>query len=442
MKIHFIGIGGIGVSALARYYLEKGNQISGSDLVSSEVTKSLENLGTEIFIGPHKAKHLAPDVKQVIYSPAIFEENPELKKAKKMGINCLSYPEALGKLTKKYFTIAVCGAHGKGTTTAMISLILIKAGLDPTVIVGTRLREFGESNCRVGESKYLVIEADEYKEAFLNYHPKIIVLTNIDREHLDYYRDLDHIIESFGKFIKHLPKDGILIANKDNESVNKLLNYFAKLNCKTYSLKQKEAKRIKKVLKIPGEHNLSDALAALALARILKIPDKISLEALSEYKGAWRRFEIKRIRLPITYKLKPKTCTLISDYAHHPTEIEATLKATKEKFPKKEIWCVFQPHQYQRTFRLFDDFVRVLTKAPIEKLILAPIYSVAGREDEKIKRQVSSKKLTRAVNQKSNKNAICLPPEKIVNFLKENLKSEQVLIIMGAGDIYKLIEQL
>jgi len=435
MKVHFIGIGGIGVSALARYYLAKGNIISGSDLISSEITRALEKLGAKIFIGPHKATSLTPNVKKVIYSVAVQPTNPELKKAQKLGIQIQSYPQALGELTKKYFTIAVCGAHGKGTTTAMISLILIKAGLDPTVIIGTKLREFGDSNCRVGESKYLVIEADEYAGAFLNYWPKMIVLTNIDKEHLDYYKDLNHVIKTFGEFVSHLPKKGILVTNKDNKSVKKLINTIfstAVKNVVWYSLKQKEADKIGKILKIPGKHNVSNALAALAVARALKIPDKISFDALSEYKGAWRRFEIKRMKLPTSY-------TLISDYAHHPTEIKATIAGAKEKFKKKKIWVVFQPHQYQRTYYLFDEFKKAFDLA--DEIILTKIYSVVGREKKEITKKVSSEKLAKAIQERGKKVHFVKDFEKIPQFLKRRINPGDIVLIMGAGSIYKIVEK-
>lgn len=389
MKVHFLGIGGIGTSALAQYYLAEGHDVSGSDLVSSEITDFLEKKGAKLL------KQIPKDVDLVIYSPAV--SNPPA--------GAKSYPEALGELTKKYFTIAVSGTHGKSTTTAMIALILIKAGLDPTVIIGTKLKEFGNSNFRAGKSRYLVIEADEWQASFLNYWPKIIVLTNIEREHLDYYKNMNHILKTYRKFISHLPEDGLLI------------------DAREYSLKQKEAKRLRKILKIPGEHNIYNALAALNTARALGISDQISFKALSEYKGAWRRFEI----------IKNKKFTIINDYAHHPTEIRVTLEAAREKFPNKKIWCLFQPHQYQRTFYLFDDFVKVFSKAPIDKIIITDIYDVVGREKKNIKKQINSQKLVRAI-----KRAIYLPKQKLKNYLKNNLKGGEVVMIMGAGDIYKL----
>ena len=201
MKIHFIGIGGIGVSALAQYYLEKAHEISGSDLTASEITEFLKGKGIKIFIR-NSTENIKRNFDLVIYSPAVKPDNPELKSYKEKGIKCLSYPEALGELTKEYFTIAVSGSHGKSTTTAMIALILIKAELDPTVIVGTKLKEFGNSNFKMGNGKCLVIEACEYDSSFLRYQPEIIVITNIDKEHLDYFKTFANVKKAFKKTIK------------------------------------------------------------------------------------------------------------------------------------------------------------------------------------------------------------------------------------------------
>jgi len=449
MKLHFIGIGGIGVSALARYFLEKGYQVSGSDLVSSEITETLKKLGVKILVGVHNKKCLTWNVKQpdlVIYSPAVQKNNPELKAAKKLKIKCLSYPQALGELTKNHFTIAVCGSHGKSTVAAMIGVLLKKAGFSPTVILGTKVKEFGDSNCRVGNTKYLVIEADEHFASFLNYWPKIIVLTNVEADHLDFYKNLKNILRTFRKFVSHLPENGILIANKDDKRILRMLKSKIKnpykaepsgfrqkskiqFKIQKYSLRQNKTKKLRKILKIPGEFNVSNALAALTLARVLKIPDKISFKALSEYRGSWRRFDIKKIRI------NNKELTIIDDYAHHPTQIKVTLEAAREKFPRKKIWCVFQPHQYQRTYYLWNDFVKVLSEAPVDKLIITDIYDVAGREEKEIKQKVNSEKLIKAIEKPW---AIYLPKKKIVNYLNRNLQGGEVVIVMGAGDIYEL----
>ena len=408
MKIHFIGIEGIGVSALVGYYLAKGHKVSGSDLV----------------LGPHKAKNVPKDADLVIHSPAVQPDNPEVKQAKKLKIKIQTYPQALGDLTKEYFTIAVSGTHGKSTTCAMISLILIKAGLDPTVIIGTKLKEFGNKNFRIGKSKYLVIEADEWNASFLNYWPKIIVLTNIEREHLDYYKDLKHILRTYKEYVGHLSKHDILIANQDDRNILKL-----KVKSKKFSFKQKESEKLRRILKVPGKHNIYNALAALTMARTLRIPDKVSFKALSEYKCVWRRFEL----------VKKKGITIISDFAHHPTEVRATLQAAREKFPNKKISCIFQPHQYQRTFYLFDDFVKLFKQAEIDKIIITDIYDVAGREQDEIKQKVSSKKLVKEINKES---VIYLNKGQTQDYIKNNLNQIDVLIVMGAGDVYKLLDKV
>jgi len=408
LKIHFIGIGGIGVSALAQYYLAKGHKVSGSDLVSSEITDSLKKKGVKITIGRNT---IPKNIDLLIYSPAVKIRNLKTK------IPALSYPQALGELTKKYFTIAVCGSHGKSTVAAMIGILLQRAGLDPTVIIGTKLKEFGDSNCRIGNSQYLVIEADEHFASFLNYWPKIIVITNIEADHLDYYKNIKNIKKAFNEFVSHLPEDGALIDLRNQSKLRDFVNPSI------------DMRKLRRILKIPGEHNVFNSLAALAVARVLKIPDRISFKALASYKGSWRRFEEK------TIKLNAKRHTLISDYGHHPTQIEVTLKATKEKYPRKKIWCVYQPHQYQRTYYLFNDFVKVFRQAAVDKIIITDIYDVAGREEKSIKQKVNSEKLVRAVKKQ---NVIYLPKQKIIDYLKKNLQDGEVVIVMGAGDIYNI----
>lgn len=433
MKIHLIGIGGIGVSALAQYYLSKGHIVSGSDLASSEITEFLKEKGIKIIIGTHSENNLSSDANLVIYSPAVNHSNPEYKKAKELNIKLQSYPEALGDLTKQYFTIAISGTHGKSTTTSMVALVLTKSGLDPTVIVGTKIKEFDNTNFRSGKSKILVIEADEHFASFLNYWPKIIVLTNIEKEHLDFYKNLNNIKKTYKEYLSHLGEDGILVANKEDKNINKIAKK-GKQEVVFYSIKQKESKRLERILKVPGKHNVYNALAVLAVAKILGVPDKMSFDALSTYRGAWRRFDIKQ------GKAGSKNITVISDYGHHPTEVLATLKAAREKYPKKKIWCVFQPHQYQRTYYLFGDFVKVFSQLAgrIDNTIITDIYDVAGRETKKINAEVSSEKLVQKIDKNNIKYLLLCDIEK---HIKDNIKSGEVLIIMGAGDIYKLSDK-
>ncbi len=425
MKIHFIGIGGIGVSSLARYFLAKGNQVRGSDMNDSELIQSLKKEGIQVIIGPHTAKNIEKDIDLVIHTPAVSPNNPEMKKAKKEGIKILSYPEALGELTKDHFTIAISGTHGKSTTTAMLALVLVEAGLDPTVIIGTKLKEFDGSNFRIGKSKYLLIEADEYKESFLNYHPRIIAITNIDKDHLDHYGNLDNIIKAFRTYFKRLRRGGKIIANGDDYNTVEIL----KENKKAifYSVNQKEGIVIRKLLKVPGSHNVSNALAAYKVADLLGVENDKIMDSLSKYRGSWRRFEI--------FKTGYKNILLVSDYAHHPTEVEKTLEAAREKYPKKRILCVFQPHQYKRTQYLFDDFVKTLKNAPVNKIILSEIYGVAGREENKITENVSSRKMAEAAGKRVTYKKTIKDAEL---YLKQNTREGDVIIIMGAGNIYDL----
>jgi UDP-N-acetylmuramate--alanine ligase len=434
MKIHLIGIGGIGVSALAQYYLEKGHEVSGSDLVASEITDFLKKKGVKIFIG-NFAKNISKDFDLIVCSPAVNSKNAEYKQAKKYKIKIQTYPEALGDLTREYYTIAVSGAHGKSTTTAMLALVLIKAGLDPTVIVGTKLKEFSNSNFRMGKSKVLLIEACEYDSSFLHYWPKIMVVTNVDKEHLDYFKTFANVKKVFNDFIGRLGKDGFLVANQDDQNIPQIENPVFKIQ--NFSLTQLEAKKVKKVLKVPGTHNVQNALAVLQVARILLVPDEITFSALSAFKGTWRRFEEKNLKRTLR-GAGNKNLKIISDYGHHPNEVAATLQAAREKYPKKKIWCVFQPHQHQRTHYLWDDFIKMFRTAPIDKIIITDIYDVAGRETKKINANTNSKKLVKDINKES---VVYCATKDLEEFVKKNISSGDVLLIMGAGSIYKLADK-
>ncbi len=433
-KIYFIGIGGIGVSALAQYFLEKHDFVIGSDLNYSEILKKIKKQGAKIIIGKQKAANLPKDLDMVIYSPAVKPDNPELKQAiknKKINSNLkiLTYPQALGELTKDYFTIAISGTHGKSTTTSMLSLILIKAGLDPTVIVGTKLKEFGNSNFRMGKSRYLIIEACEYEESFLNYKSDIIIIANIEKDHLDYFKDLNHILRAFKKFTDNLAKNGVLVINKDDKNIEKILNKKHKI--KEFSIKQKKTvEKLKKILKVPGEYNVYNALSAIIVARILKIPDEISYKAISEYKGCWRRFDIREIKKG-TRKFK-----IINDYAHHPTEVKALLSGAREKFSKNKIWAIFQPHQLQRTYYLFDDFVKAFDDA--DEIVITKIYNPLGRGDSKIAKKVSAEKMVKEIQKRGKKTRYAKNFEEIIKIIETEIKSNDIILLIGAGDIYNL----
>jgi len=461
--VHFIGICGIGTSALACWFLSHNYNVSGSDASASEITSELKKQGIRVFIG-HHAKNLPRGANLTIFSAAVPIDNPERRQAAKLGIPVKSYAEAVGELAKHYKTITVAGTHGKSTATALLSLVLIKAGFDPIVIIGTKLKEFGNSNFKNGKGDYLVLEADEYHGSFLNYSPFAAIITNIDREHLDYYKNLGAIKNTFLKFINNIQPDGILVVNKDDKNLFSLKNKIQKI-AKSHHLKllwygitlnkrsQIKCNKIKKALKIVGEHNVSNALAVYTLAKALNIKEKDILAALSAYRGAWRRFEY-RGQLEIgNWKLE-----IFDDYAHHPTEIKATLSGIAQKWPKTGLICVFQPHQAQRLSALFKEFVGAFDKANI--LILLDIFKVAGRD--KVSQNVNSKKLAEAIQYRINKlktknlklkTIVYLPfPKKLPIVINEIIKEkflnpkpstlDAIIVMMGAGDIYKYTDFL
>ncbi|MBI2594963.1 MAG: UDP-N-acetylmuramate--L-alanine ligase [Candidatus Colwellbacteria bacterium] len=472
-KAHFIGIGGIGVSALVRYYLSRGWEVSGSDVNSSPLLRELKKEGVKVKIG-HRKRNVSSSTDLVIYTQALPRDNPELKEARRQKIRTLTYPQALGRVTRDFTTIAIAGTHGKSTATALTALTLIEAKMDPTVIVGTKIPQLQGKNFRRGKSKYLVIEADEYKDAFLHYSPTAVLITNIDREHLDYFRDLNHIKRSFLKFISNLrPSNltrfnlvrlrggGILVLNKDSAPLFSLRNKIRiKIRIKFkpkiiwYSLREKAlARKIKKHLKIPGEHNVSNALGVYKLARALGVREKDIFKAFSRYHGSWRRMEY-RGRLAIS-DLR-FAVPVYDDYAHHPTEIKATLAAFREKFPKAKIICVFQPHQRERLKKLFKEFTFAFDEANV--LIILDIFKVRGRDPSTSSGQggkFNSKKLAEAIERRKNGPRDTYLPkssllrdsitQNLLEFAIRDLRFASrgaVVVMMGAGDIVELTPRL
>jgi len=423
-RVHFTGIGGIGVSAIARMMLAEGKIVSGSDTSDSAIIEELRKLGAKIFLG-HSADNVADDVDLLVYTPAVAADNPELKKAAKMGIPMLSYPEMLGLISKDKYTIAVSGAHGKTTTTAMIAKILIDAKYDPTVIVGSLLKD-NRSNFVSGKSQYFVVEACEYKKSFLNLNPKIIVITNIDNDHLDYYGNLENIKKAFGEFATKLGEDGFLICDPNDENLKEIIKK-TKAKIIDYTKVSNNFN-----LKIPGGHNVKNAQAAMAVARILNIGEKETLNSLNDFTGTWRRFE---------FKGKTKNgVSVYDDYGHHPTEIKATLKGAREFFGPlaggKKVWCVFQPHLYSRTKFLFGDFGKSFGDA--DEIILADIYAAREPKDESI----NSRMLAEEITKNGGKTRYMESFDKIAGFLAENARKGDIVITMGAGDIFKVGEDL
>ena len=434
--VHLIGIGGIGMSALARFYQSRGWHVSGSDLSRSEITDALKKEGIHVSIGPHRAANVPSTAAKVVYTAAAKTDNPEISGAKRRGIPALSHAQAVGELTREFKTIAVSGAHGKSTTTALIALILRRAGLDPTVIVGTKLRELKNSNFRAGKSDWLVLEADEYRASFLNYSPTIAVITNIDREHLDFYKGIKNIEAAFLKFLKRLKPGGMAVLNRDDPRLRRIAAKLAKQKSPRsviwYSQHQPQAAGIKNVLRIPGRHNVSNALAAYAVGRALRVPVKKIFASLHAYRGSWRRFD---------YQGTLAGARVLADYAHHPTEIKATLQAAREKFPRRRIWCVFQPHHYERTHDLFGGFSRAFSDC--DTLILLDIYEVAGRERKQKSRNVTSATLAKAITRRGTPALYLTNPERRLKpFLKTWLHPGDVLLMMGAGSIWEMTKAL
>src|SRR6266481_5889796 len=445
--IFFIGIGGIGMSSLARWFKAHGWLVAGSDLALSSLTGELTKEGIGIFRG-HKATNISESTGLVIQSQAIKADNPEVLRAKKLGIPLLTYPQAVGRITENYKTIAIAGAHGKSTTTALTGLVLMKAKFDPTIIVGTKLKELGGRNFRIGKSDFLVLEANEFGKAFLNYSPTYTIITNIDREHLDIYKTLANVKKTFLEFIARTKPGGTLVLNADNPELFSLKARIRKIATKRklgvhwYSLSTAAAREAKAAMNIAGAHNLSNALAAYTLGRILGIPKMKILSAIAGYQGAWRRMEYKGEFAVNHAKLK---VSVYDDYAHHPTEIKATLQAFREKYPSRTLVCVFQPHQAKRLEALYKEFQSAFEEADVS--LLLPLYKVPGR-DEKYKldseslvktmqkkypgRRIfylaDSKNLKNALNTLLGDPAMCGPE-------MSGKKKGAVIVMMGAGDI-------
>lgn len=420
--IHFIGIGGIGMSALAKLMNHRGIKISGSDLVWNEIMQDLHaHWEMNLFEG-QQAENVSEDTDLVVYSGAVPEMNSEREQAVKLGIKQLSYGQMLGEISKEYSTIVVSGTNGKSTTTAMLGTILEAAGFDPTVLVGTYVPGFEHGNLRIGKSAYFVVEGCEYQANMLNLEPEMIVLTNIEEDHLDYYRDLDHIRETFQKFVDKLKGKGKCILNAgDPESMKLKVDKFV-----TYGVEVKadySTSEYNLTLQLPGKFNVANALAATVAAMELGVPFDICQNTLKNFSGVWRRFE--RVG-------EFNGARIISDYAHHPTAIAGTLEAVKEFFPDHRLILCFQPHQHSRTKELFDDFVTALSKAP--NLIIPEIYGVSGRtepEAEARQSRISSLDLVNKIN--GAEYAPDLPTAE--QMLRDMIEPDDIVLIMGAGDV-------
>ena len=446
-KVHFTGIGGISMSGLAEILLNAGFTVTGSDRAASDLTRKLESEGCIVYCG-QRAENITEDVSLVVYTAAVKQDNPELARAKELGIPLMTRAELLGQIMKNYETsIAVSGTHGKTTTTSMLTSVLLKADADPTVSVGGMLPSIG-GNIRIGQSGCFVTEACEYTNSFLSFFPTISIILNIDADHLDFFKDIDDIRKSFATFADLLPEDGLLVigsdidryyeitknvkckvvtvsASSDADYIAENISYDDK-GCASFDVMHEGEKILSVTLAVPGAHNISNALAAVAVCEHLKIPASYIEEGLGDYTGTDRRFQ---------YKGKIGEVTVVDDYAHHPTEIAATLAAAKN-VPHKKLWVVFQPHTYSRTKALFDEFAKALSDA--DEVVLADIY--AARETDDL--GVSSKDLAEAIKSLGTLSEYFGSFDEIENFLLQSCSPGDLLITMGAGDIVKVADDL
>lgn len=446
-SIYFSGIGGISMCCLAELLADAGFTVSGSDRASSPLTDTLASKGIQVHLS-QCAENITDTIDCVVFTSAIRPDNPEYIAAHKKNLPCLTRGQLMGQIMRNYDTpIGISGTHGKTTTTSMVSEILLHANLDPTLSIGGILKDIG-GNMRIGKSGYFVTEACEYTNSFLDFSPKIGIILNIGEDHLDFFKDLEDIRHSFRKYAELLPADGCLIINGDIENLTELteglrcrvitfgnttaadyhpsdLKYDAFGN-PSFLLHSPEEQPRRFTLQVPGEHNVSNAMAAIALADLLSIDSKVTVEALNAYHGTDRRFQ---------HKGSIGGVTIIDDYAHHPVEITATLKAAAN-YPHQKLWCVFQPHTYSRTKAFLDDFAQALSMA--DHVVLADIY--AAREKDTLG---MSSELLQAKIQALGIECHYFPTfDEIENFLLENCVSGDMVITMGAGDVVKIGETL
>ncbi len=448
-KYHFIGIGGIGTSGLAKLLIKHGASVSGSDMADSPVLQDLQTLGAQIHIG-HKPENIPPEARAVVISAAIAAGNPELARAGERGLPIHKYAEMLGRMFDQYEGIAVAGTHGKSTASAWIAYILEKGGQSPSFIIGADVPQLGGSS-GVGAGRAFVAEACEYDRSFLNLHPHIAVILNIEQDHLDYYRDEDEIIDAFTEFASQVKPGGTLIANGDDKNVHRVLRRIPPdtkiLTCGLQPANDIRADRtaIREGLyefelirsgspvgntriSIPGKHNIANALAAAAAGLAAGLDPQTVVQHLGGFTGIDRR---------LMFKAQINGITILDDYAHHPTEIRASLQAIRDRYSPKRLWCVFQPHQYSRTRFLLDDFAESFKLA--DKTIVPEIYFV--RDTAESRKTVNAEMLAQRIRQNGSK-AVFIPDfPGIVEHVKQHAQPGDLVVTMGAGTIWKVADE-
>ncbi|WP_026767697.1 UDP-N-acetylmuramate--L-alanine ligase [Selenomonas ruminantium] len=446
-KIHFVGIGGAGMSPLAKIMVELGYEVTGSDRADSEVIQNLKKLGAKITLDGQKGENVK-GADAIVVSTAIPFDNPEVLAARDLGIRKLHRSDINAALVNEYKGIAVAGAHGKTTTTSMLGVALTKAGVSPTVVVGGEMPDLG-TNAILGESEYLTSEADESDGSFLKLHPHIAVVTNVEDDHMDHYGTMENIIKAFTQFIQNVDKEtGYAVLCFDNENLRNIAKVVDR-KFYTYAIDHEAdytAKNIKTngkgiafdvmhgeemlghvSLNIPGRHNVLNALACIVTGLSMGVEFEKLAAGLAEFHGAKRRFQTKG---------RANGVWVVDDYAHHPTEIAATLKAAKELNPKRLV-CVFQPHRYSRTQLLHEEFGKAFVSADL--LILTDIYSAGEAPIEGI----NGETILNEVRKQSGQDVIYIPQrERLAKYLEDEVQDGDLIITMGAGDIYKTGEEL
>lgn len=443
--IYFIGIGGISMSGLAEILASRGHQVSGTDVKETAVTKHLQSLGIHINFG-HRAENITDDITLVVYTAAIHDDNPELRAAHEKGIRIMDRAHLLGQIMDEYHdSVAVSGTHGKTTTTSMVSEILLAAEKDPTITVGGILPTIG-SNLRIGNSPYFVAEACEYFDSFLQFNPFIAIILNVESDHLDYFKTLENIRRSFHAFAQRVPDKGLLVISEKIDNVEELTDGLT-CHVETFGLSEKANWRAENIvheadgrnsfdiyhnsaffttihLHIPGEHNITNALAAIAASAFLGAAPEDCVKGLHHYTGTERRFQLKG---------KKDGITVIDDYAHHPTEIKAALAAA-QNVQHNTTWCVFQPHTFSRTHFLFDEFGEAFGDA--DEIIIADIFAARETDDG----TVSAAQLAERIAQTGKSARYVGDFAAIEAYLREHCKSGDLLMTVGAGDVYKIGE--
>ncbi|MEW6060335.1 MAG: UDP-N-acetylmuramate--L-alanine ligase [Bacteroidota bacterium] len=448
-KLHFVGIGGIGMSGIAEILLDQGFAISGSDKSLSEVTERLQSLGAIIYEG-HRAENVAPDVDTVVYSSAVAAENPEVQEAIRRKIPVVRRAEMLAEVMRLKYGIGIAGTHGKTTTTSMTSLVLMEGGLDPTVIVGGKLSGLGGTNARLGKGEFIVVEADEFDRSFLSITPTIAVLTTLEADHLDCYRDLEDIKGAFVQFANKVPFYGFVVLNLDEPALQDILPQLSKKKVITYGLHSPQAdvqaldithkehtttftvargyEELGQItLQIPGRHNVQNALAAIAVGLNLDVPFAKAKSGIEKFTGVYRRWEKKG---------EVNGITVYDDYAHHPTECKATLSGAKSGW-KRRVVCIFQPHLYSRTRDFYEEFGKAFLLADV--LVVTDVYPA---REEPIQ-GVTGELIINAAKKYGHKETHYVKDKKdIPAYVKTITKKGDIVITMGAGDIWKYGEQL